>query len=36
MVNSEFSEYYNAVLDTIVKYFHFDKEDIIQNIEQFY
>lgn len=36
MSQEEFSEYYNAVLDTIVKYFHFDKEDIKNNIEQFY
>ena len=36
MDQNEFSEYYNAVLDTIVKYFHFDKQDIITNIEQFY
>lgn len=36
MDETEFREYYNAVLDTIVKYFHFDKKDIIDNIEQYY
>lgn len=36
MDQTEFSEYYNAVLDTIVKYFHFDKQDIINNIEQYF
>jgi len=36
MNQEEFSEYYNAVLDTIVKYFHFDKEDIIANVEQYF
>ena len=36
MNQEEFSEYYNAVLDTIVKYFHFDKEDIISNVEQYF
>ena len=29
-----FDEYYNAVLDCIVKYFNFDKQLIIDNVEQ--
>lgn len=36
MDEDEFNDYYGAVIDTIVKYFNFDKEDIIQNIEQFF
>lgn len=32
----EFNEFYNAVIDTIIKYFHFDKQDIIDNIEQYF
>lgn len=31
-----FGEYYNAILDTIVRCFHFDKQDIIDNVEQYY
>ncbi len=30
----EFSELYNRVIDTIVKYFNFDKQDIIDNVNQ--
>ena len=36
MDNNKFSEFYNAILDVIVKYFHFDKQDIIDNVTQFY
>lgn len=32
----EFNEFYNACIDTIVKHFHWDRNDIIQNIEQFF
>ena len=32
----QFSELYNSVVDVIVKYFNFDKQDIIDNIEQYY
>ena len=36
MDDLEFGEFYDKCLNVIVQYFHFDKEDIIQNIEQFY
>ena len=36
MDQMQFDEYYNACLDVIVKYFHFDKQDIIDNIDQFF
>lgn len=36
MDETDFNEYYNAVTDTIVKYFHFDKQDIIDNLEQYF
>lgn len=32
----EFSELYNKFLDTIEKYFHFDKESVNENINNFY
>lgn len=32
----EFSELYNSVIDVIIKYFHFDKEEILENVEQYY
>jgi len=32
----EFSKLYNSVIDVIVKYFHFDKEEILQNVEQYF
>lgn len=35
MDDTEFSEYYEAIIKTIVKYFHFDRQDIIDNIEDF-
>jgi hypothetical protein len=34
MDEHSFSEYYNKVLDAIVKYFNFDKQLIIDNVEQ--
>lgn len=36
MDDLEFGEYYNKILDVIVKFFHFDKEQIIDNVEQYY
>lgn len=36
MDDLEFGEYYNAILDTIVKYFHFGKQEMIDEIEQYY
>ena len=32
----QFSELYNSVIDVIVKYFNFDKQDIIDNVSQYY
>jgi len=32
----EFSELYNSVLDTIVRCFNFDRQDIIENVEKFF
>lgn len=32
----QFSELYSSVIDVIVKYFHFDKEEILQNVEQYF
>jgi len=36
MNEETFSEYYSKCLDVIVKYFNFDKQDIIDNIEQYF
>ena len=36
MSEEDFSKFYNAIVDVIVKYFKFDKESIKENIEQFY
>lgn len=36
MDETEFSELYNSVIDVIVKYFNFDKQDIINNINQYF
>ena len=36
MDEAEFGEYYSAIVDTIVKYFHFDKELIKENVEQYF
>lgn len=35
MDDLEFGEYYEAVIKTIVKYFNFDRQDIIDNLEDF-
>jgi hypothetical protein len=31
-----FGEYYEAIIKTIVKYFNFDRQDIIDNVEQYF
>lgn len=36
MKQDEFDKLYSAVVDVIVKYFNFDREDIAQNVEQFF
>lgn len=36
MDEDEFSDLYNRVLDVIVQYFHFDKQSIIDNVEQYF
>lgn len=36
MNEDEFSELYNRVIDVIVEHFHFDKQEILDNIEQFF
>lgn len=36
MDETEFSELYGAVIDQIVLYFHFGKQDLIDHIEQFF
>lgn len=36
MDDTAFSEYYDAILATIVRYFNFDKESILENIESYY
>lgn len=36
MTEDEFGKLYNAVVDTIVKYFHFDKQEIIDNVSQYF
>ena len=36
MDDIKFSELYNDVIEVIIKYFHFDKDEIIENIEQYY
>lgn len=32
----EFNDYYSKMVDSIVKYFHFDKQSIIDNVEQYF
>lgn len=32
----QFSDLYSSVIDVIVKYFHFDKEEILSNVEQYF
>lgn len=36
MDNLEFQEFYSAIVDTIVKHFNFDRQDIIDNVEQYF
>ena len=36
MTEYEFGELYSKTLDVIVKYFNFDRQDIINNVEQYY
>ena len=36
MDEDEFNELYNRTIDVIVKYFNFDKQLILDNIEQYY
>ena len=36
MSEDEFSEFYNAVLDNIVKYFNFEKQEIIDNVQEYF
>lgn len=36
MDNLEFQEFYSAVIDTIVKHFHFEKQQILDNVEQYF
>ena len=36
MDQDEFNEYYSRVLDEIVIHFNFDKQDIIDNVEQYF
>lgn len=36
MDETEFSELYNSVIDQIVLYFHFGKQDLIDHVEQFF
>lgn len=36
MSQIEFDKLYCDVIDVIVKYFHFDKQDIIDNVEQYF
>lgn len=36
MDDLEFSELYNRIIDAIVKHFRFEREDILENIEQYF
>lgn len=36
MGEDEFNEYYNAVLDCIVTHFNFEKQEIIDNVNQYF
>jgi hypothetical protein len=36
MDDIEFSELYDSVINVVIKYFHFDKDEILENIEQYY
>lgn len=36
MKEEEFSELYNSVVDVVVKHFHFDREEIAEEIERYF
>lgn len=36
MTEEEFSELYNSVVDVVVKHFHFDREEIAEEIERYF
>jgi hypothetical protein len=36
MTDTEFSDYYNRIIDVVVKWLGIDKDDIIQNINQYF
>lgn len=36
MKEAEFAKLYSRVVDEIIKHFHFDREDIADNVEQFF
>lgn len=36
MDDNEFSEYYNRIVDVVVKWLGIDKQDILDNIEQYF
>lgn len=36
MDETEFSDLYNAVVNTICKHFHFDKEELIEEVAQYF
>jgi hypothetical protein len=36
MTDTEFYDYYNRIIDVVVKWLGIDKEDIIQNINQYF
>jgi len=36
MDDNEFSELYNRIIDVIVKWLGIDKQDILDNIEQYF
>jgi hypothetical protein len=36
MTDTEFSDYYNRIIDVVVKWLGIDKEDIIQNINKYF
>ena len=36
MDDDQFSEFYDAVINTIVRCFHFDKQDIIDNVSEYF
>ena len=36
MNQNDFDKLYSDIIDVIVKYFHFDKQEIIDNVEQYF